>query len=1764
MLTLPNYQISTQIYESANSLVYRGLRKKDNQPVILKMLKENYPTPAELTRYRQEYEITYHFDLEGVIKVYEIEKYQNTLIIILEDFGGESLKLLMTDRPLTIKAFLPIAIQIADSLSKIHAANIIHKDINPSNIVMNIKTKQLKIIDFGIASSLPHENPNLKNPEQLEGTLAYISPEQTGRINRSMDSRTDLYSLGVTFYELLTGQVPFIAHDALELVHCHIAKIPPSVSQINRDIPRIISDIVIKLLAKNPEDRYQSAFGLKRDLEKCLALSKKVFAKSLFSRHFELAQNDFSGKFKIPHKLYGREQEVKILVEAFERVSLGQAEMILVAGYSGVGKTALVHEVHKPMTEKSGYFAAGKFEQFQKNIPYYSITQAFNEFCRYLLMENAENLAHWKTRILKAIGNHGQILIDVIPNLELVIGQQPPVPEVSAFEAQTRFNLFFLNFIKALCDKAHPFILFIDDLQWVDSASLGLLKCMMLDNEIEYLLIICAYRDNEVDSCHPFIMAVEELKKAAAIVNKIELGHLQKNDINQLLQDSLLCKARKSQKLAHLIYQKTQGNAFFIRQFLQSLYQEHLLHFDFNQYQWEWNIEQIENKNMTDNVIDLMIGQLKKQPKNTQDILRLAACVGNQFDLETLSIINEQSAEAVYKKLLPAIQVGLILPTSDLELREEKLTIFNYQFLHDRVQQAAYALINEASKKTIHLKIGQLLLAHLSFEERDNKLFKIVDHFNVAWTLVINAQEKLQLAELNLQAAKKAKSATAYEPAQKYLMISTQLLPENAWQLEYGLTYRIYLMLAEVAFLNKNFKKAESLYSLLLEKAITPLEKAQVYVLQIEQYQLLGQLDDVLILGKKALKLLGITIPNTEEALKAFIANESEEIHIENFEQILKNEAVSDPQIIATANIINNTMMSAFFAGEQLLHGALAYKQSDLSLKYGHTPFSAVGYASLGFFKVSALGEIAEGVKLGELGMNLIDRFQDKSVSCRTIMFYHIFLSHWHTHLKRLPQEFDKGFHEGLDSGDISFAGFNLMWKTATRFFRGESLNRVYAEGLDTLDYLVKTDNFVKDIFNIGIMQAILHLQGETLNTKTLSTVDFNEEKAWAQFGKIPVFAGWLYATKIRSLYFFEHYTALLALFPQFQLASFILATHQNFTVELYLYNALALIATEKNILEQEASQEKVEQLMTKMKTWAEICPINYAQQYFLVKAEWARISNEETGKVMRLYDLAIQTAKENEYLQFEALGNELAGKFWLTQDKTEFAQIYLTKAHYLYQLWGASAKVLDLENKYPKLLGESKSMSIESTPTVTAMASIGTLFHRSTLLDLGSVIKASQTLAGEIVLTQLLEKMMHIVIENAAAERGLLILEKEKGQSEWVIEAEGKLALDEVTVLQSVPIQKRLPITIVNYVIRTCEAVVLVNAMEKGIYTEDSYIQAHQLKSVLCAPILHQGQLIGILYLENNLIEGAFTAARLKIVDMLSSQAAISLENALLYQTLEQKVVQRTKQLADANQEITTLNDRLKEENLRMSAELDVAKQLQQMVLPKNAELQKIENLEIAGFMEPADEVGGDYYEVLSHDGHIKIGIGDVTGHGLESGVIMLMVQTTVRALLLAGIENPETFLNVVNRTIYHNAQRMETDKNLTLSLLDYEAGSLRVTGQHEEVLVVRQNGKIERIDTVELGFMVGVIPNMEQNLSHLDIQLQSGDGIVLYTDGITEARNPEMVLYGIERLCEVISQNWYLSAQEIQQVLVADVKEFIGAQKVFDDITLLILKQK
>jgi predicted ATPase/signal transduction histidine kinase/tRNA A-37 threonylcarbamoyl transferase component Bud32 len=1526
MHTIPNYQINEKIYESANSLVYRAIRDADNQPVILKVLKEDYPTPKELTRYRQEYEITKSLNIAGVINTYSLEKFQNTLVIVLEDFGGESLKQLMTERCLTVKEFLPRAIQIANSLGLIHAANIIHKDINPSNIVFEPATEQLKIIDFGIATVLPRENPTLKNPKQLEGTLAYISPEQTGRMNRALDYRTDLYSLGITFYEMLTGQLPFNSDSPMELVHCHLAKTPAPVSEINPDVPQVLSEMVRKLMAKNVEERYQSAFGVKADLEKCVENLDNLDPKNLFSFQnlesltFELAQNDFSGKFKIPQKLYGRENEVNTLLQAFERVTeegktpTGKGEMMLVAGYSGVGKTALVHEVHKPMTEKHGHFAAGKFDQYQRNLPYSALTQAFNNFCNYLLTESAEELIRWRDKILTTVGNNGQVLIDVIGQLEFIIGPQPSVVHVGHQEAQNRFNLVFQNFFRAICQKEHPLVLFIDDLQWADSASLALLKRLMTDTDNQYFLLIGAYRDNEVDAAHPLMITVEELKKECKItLHEIRLQNLSHQHVNTLIADALKCGPYDATALTDLVYEKTQGNAFFTHEFLKSLSEQALLVFDFKTQKWQWPVDQIAALEMTDNVVELMADKIAQLSEKTQTALKLAACIGNQFDLKTLSVIGQHSQTNTLAFLFDAIKEGLVLPLDQnykqLEKREHAGVDTRFKFQHDRVQQAAYSLISDDEKKTRHLRIARLLVANLKPKQREEKIFEIVSQFNNSLTLITDSEEQLKVAQLNLTASQKAKESNAYKPAYDYLQNALHLLGEDAWHNHYELTLALYGALSQVAFLTTNFIKMDTYIKAVLFHANNTLDKVAAYNVKIQHAIALGQQNQAWQLGFEILSLLGQSL--STELLADF-----------EIESVMKLPNMNDAVKLSAMQILNLIITPAWASNAEVFK-QICLTMINLSFSNGLCEFSAVGYASYGGI-LCGQGEIEKGYQFGKLGVDLSEKFNAKPLQIRVQMLFYSTVMHWRKSVRETVAAYYQASQPALEMGDIEYACFALVEPDIYQFLMGSELKKLNEKYPNTLKRVSQLQQDFHYNFLIPYYQAALNLLGKAELTELTGTnlpgkadlteltgTIFNKQKLLPQFieeQQITLCCATYLAQTLLAFIFRDiekaYQNALLTeKYKEGAGGMFFLPVHS-------FYCSLALLAKISASVSDNSPehQQLLNHHQAQLKHWATHAPCNCQHKYDLVGAETARVLGNH-WQAAQLYEKAIAGAKQNKYFHEEALAYELAAEFYLQQGLEKFAQTYMKEAHYRYQLWGALAKITDLEHRYPQLIAPVASVKTALTTSMTRMASASTSQTLSKELDLDTLMKAAQTLSGEIVLSQLLEKMMHTVIENAGAQQGLLILEKRKGtmekapsESDWVIEAQATVDKNNVPMLQSIELHKAsVSPEIVHYVLRTQQQVVLNDATAQGPFTQTTYIKKTQPKSILCLPLVNQGQISGILYLENNLTTGAFTPERLTVLKLLSSQMAISLENAFVYNNLEELVAERTQELSTA-----------------------------------------------------------------------------------------------------------------------------------------------------------------------------------------------------------------------------------------------------------------------
>jgi predicted ATPase/signal transduction histidine kinase/tRNA A-37 threonylcarbamoyl transferase component Bud32 len=1519
MITLPGYQIHDLIYEGTKSLVYRGIRRQDEQSVILKVLRVDYLTPEELNRHKQEYKITRSLNLKSVVRAYELQKYQNTLVMILEDFEGESLKKLMACRELTLLEFLLLALKIVESLSQLHQQNIIHKDINPSNIVFNPETGQLKLIDLGISTVLTRENPTLKNPNVLEGTLTYISPEQTGRMNRSLDYRTDFYSLGVTFYELLTQQLPFTSLDAMELLHCHIAKQPVPPHELNQQVPHAVSDIVMKLLAKTAEDRYQSAYGIKADLENCLT-QLQTNGQII---DFPIGHQDISNKFQIPQKLYGRELSTNALLAAFEQVSQGSTVMMLVSGYSGIGKSSLVREIYKPITQQQAYFISGKFDQFQQNIPYSAIASAFSELVQQLLTESEAQLNQWKEKLQQVFGPNGKLITDVIPELELIVGPQPIVQELGPAESQNRFNLVFQNFVRVFGQPSHPLVIFLDDLQWADSATLNLVEFILTDSDVQYLLLIGAYRSNEISPTHPLMMTLSEVRNAGAFISHITLEPLELEHITDLIADTLHSDRESAVSLASLVLRKTIGNPFFINEFLKFLHQEKLLTFNFEKLIWEWDIVTIEATDITDNVVELVIGKLKRLPKSTQEVLRLAACVGNKFNLVNISIVYKKSISETFKDIVPALTEELIASTSDLELSENELNdsqliISNYKFLHDRVQQAAYALSDGEERKAIHLQIGRLLLRNTPSEQYLERIFELVDHLNIGQELLTDEAEKIKLAALNLEAGKRAKDAMAYASALQYLTAGMEILPNSSWNQHYELAFSLQKRRAEAEYLNGNFEQSEALIEQILPHTKSVLEKAEIYSLLIVQYTLLAKYQEAIQAGRKALILLGIDLPR--ENLQAAIAIELAEakVNLANQEiaSLIDVKEMTSPEKKVAVKLLSHIGPLAYFFDFELWQ-LITIKTTNLCLRYGYTSGTVYCYSCYGMILSQILGDYQSGYEFGLLAKNLSNKFNNLEQKCTGLVLFANYLSNWVKPIKLSHSINNEAYQVGLDSGELQWAGYSRLHKAISRFYQCHNLEQILEEIQPFLLFCQKTRNqWATDII-LAYKLTTMNLLGLTKNQFDFDSEDFSEAQYLEKCQQHKSLAAIceFYILKSQVFYLYEnpqealHFAVSASKLINSILGHISVAKH-NF------YYSLILLALYPEASE-EVQKEYWQQLETnqqQLKVWTKNCPDNFLHKYLLVEAEIARVT-DKTLEAFNLYHDAIESTKEKEFVQNEALANELAAKFWLSQDKEKYAKVHLNEAYYAYQRCGAKRKAEDLEKKYPHLLARMSAAGSKDTLNSSSSSSTSS---SSGMLDLATVMKASQAIAGEIVLDKLLASLMKILIENAGAEKGVLLLLREE---KLLIEASLSVELKEIVLQQSIPlnIYQNLPATVIHYVQRTGSDVVLNNAACEGKFANDPYVVSNRLKSILCTPIFSQGQLVAVLYLENNLTVGAFTPERLEILRLLSAQAAISLENALLYASLEQKVQERTQELNKKNVRLSQTLHELQDTQLQL-----------------------------------------------------------------------------------------------------------------------------------------------------------------------------------------------------------------------------------------------------
>src|SRR5712672_1736424 len=1400
------------------------------------------------------------------------------MALVLEDPGGTPLDRLL-GRPLDVSHFLRIAIPLAGALRRVHERGLIHKDIKPANILVESASSCVWLTGFGIASRLPRERQALAPPEVIAGTLAYMAPEQTGRMNRSVDSRSDLYALGVTFYEMLTGQLPFTAADPMEWVHCHIARQPVPPNERVADIPEPLAALVMKLLAKTAEERYQTAAGVEADLRKCLAdleLNGRIDG-------FPLGAHDGSDRLLIPEKLYGREREIEALIAAFDRVvAQGTTELVLVSGYSGIGKSAVVHELHKALVPPRGLFAAGKFDQYKRGIPYATVGEAFQSLVRSLLTQSEEELGRWRDALREAMGQNGQLMVNLVPDLELVIGKQLPVADLPPQEAQSRFQTVFRRFLGVFAREEHPLALFLDDLQWLDTATLDLLEHLVTHPDVRHLLLVGAYRDNEVSPSNPLVPTLDAIRESGAFMQEISLAPLAREDLGRLIADTLSCAPDDATPLARLVHEKTGGSPFFAIQFISALAEEGLLRFDHDAARWRWELDRLRAKGYTDNVVDLMVGRLTRLPLETQAALQQLACLGNVAEITMLSIVLGKSNEDVRSDLWDAVRLELV---EHLE--------GSYKFIHDRVQEAAYSLIPERLRAEAHLLIGRLLAVHTPAEKREEVIFEIVNQLNRGAALITSRDEREQLAEYNLIAGRRATATTAYASALTYLAAGAALLPEDSWERRHELSFALGLYRAECEFLTGELAAAEERLTMLSSRAANIFDQSIVSCLRVYLYTTLDQSDRAVAVCLAYLRHLGIEWsphPTDEEVRREYERIWSQ-LGTRAIEELVDLPLMSDPASLATLDLLTKVVPPALFTDANFLSLVIC-RMVNLSLERGNSDGSCFAYVWFGVIAGPHFGNYKAGFRFGRLGYELIEKRGLKRFQARTCMVFGNLVVPWTKHVRAGRDLLRRAFEAANKTGDLTFAAYSCQGLNRNLLAAGDPLVEVQREAENGLDFAQRARfGLVIDVITsqLGLIRT---LRGLTPEFGSFNDEEFDElrfERRLAVDRSLAAPECWYWIRKLQARFFAGDYASALDASLKAQRLLWTSPSHFE-TAEYHFYGALCQAAS-CDSASPDRRRQHVEALAAhhrQLEIWAENCPDNFENRAALVNAEIARIDGRDVD-AMHLYEQAIRSARANGFIHNEALANELASRFYAARGFEKIARAYLQDARYCYLRWGADGKVRQLDQLYPHLR--------EGEPVPGLTSTIGAPVEN---LDLATVIKVSRAVSGEIVLEKLIDTLMRTAIEHAGAERGLLILRR---GDERRVEAEATTGGDTVVVqLRDQPvIAAVLPETVLHYVLRTRESVILDDAAAQSPFAADTYIRERQARSILCLPLITQAKLIGVLYLENNLARRVSAPARIAVLKLLASQAAIALENARLYRDLAERE-SKIRRLVDAN----------------------------------------------------------------------------------------------------------------------------------------------------------------------------------------------------------------------------------------------------------------------
>ncbi len=1486
-----------KIYEGAHAIIFRQDHSVYGTPVIIKLLRADH-TRSEIERLENELNLLKAIRIDGVRRAHELTAVNGRPALILEYVAGDTLRQAIAGKSGRMDELLILMIRIADTLHHLHQDHIVHGNISSANIMVEHQTQKPKLIDFENAMRIdqPLGAPDLRDVQKE--SLAYMSPEMTGRINRPVDHRADLYSLGVVFYEMLTGRLPFESNLATELIHCHIAQTPVAVCKVNPQVPAVLSDIVMKLMAKNAEERYQSAYGLKCDLEKCLGYwqaGKEI-------EKFSLASDDISSIFRIPAKLYGRDPDIAGLCQAFDRVSAGAGEVVMVTGRAGVGKTALVNRMRKYVAGKNGYFLAGTCTNDQVKTPYGALIQALTAWVNLLLTESDQQLTEWKNRIRHMLGVNAGLLIEVIAGLELIIGGQRPQLDLGPTEVRHRFLQTFESFVRIIGRREHPLVLYIDNLQWADAASLNLLKIWLSGRTSRYILFIGAYRDEEVDESHPLTAIVQAIQKSQTCCDRVQLGNLPLHAVTQLVSDTLHCENGDVKSLSGLIYEKTGGNPLYTIQLLHKLHREGLLSFDFESRQWQWHADQIRRMDMALNATDLLIRKFANLPSEIQDLLFLAACMGYRFKSHLLAKVYGGCEQEVQDQLARAAEEGFVLPLPSDDLKSKSIAGHpqGFEFLHERIRQAIYRRLPLKQKRKWHYQIGKMYQEQSGQGPLKNDLFEMADHLNNGFLHITQESEKLKLVEINLKAGRKAKRAAAYQAAIWYLSMGIGMLPQNKWNRHYDLTLDLYMEAVEAEYLSTNFERAELLATEVLEHVRDLLTRIRIFELRVMFYTAQGNFAEAIRSGLEALDILGIELPAKPGDATADFQARSQQLSAQTIqiEELAHLPVMRDQRQLAAMRLMMNLSAPAHQADFELLT-AIILKMVFYSLAHGNSSAAAFAYGWYAVLLCQLCGDIEKGYRFGLLSIQVMQQFKASELEAKILYLFNFFVRPWKEHAAETIGPLQEVYRCGMRTGDMEYALYGAVQHGNYLFCSGGPLEQIYSRQMEYLEiaerFRMEFHGNLSRIWGQTVSNLIEggqdpgRLQGRHLDESVMLPV-------WVDANMHVLVFDTFFCRTMLQVFFGREADAVESARSAEEYVKG--AQGSLFLSEFYFFNALALLWRYPHV-ERDLQKEylrKIGAIQAQLKQWAVHAPMNFQHKCDLIQAELARISGQ-TGRAMELYGRAIKGARNQRYIHQEALAYEREAAFYRELGREEIAGLCIQKALDCYRFWGAPYLVENMEERYDALLGK-----------------VG-----PACWDASAIIQASHMLSQEIRLPQLLDRLMHIAIENAGAQKGILV---ENRNDRLYIQAQGAVRGEPVKTMQQIPVEqsREVPLSVINYVLRTRTSVVLNDAVHDSTFAADDYIAEHETKSLLCLPLVHQEKLRGLLYLENNLTTDAFTPDRLELLKALSSQAVISMINAGLYENLETSI----HELEQAESRLRRLNLDLEKRVKERTAELE------------------------------------------------------------------------------------------------------------------------------------------------------------------------------------------------------------------------------------------------